>query len=242
MEIPALSVVIPTLEEEKYLHIALNSLKKQTFKDFEIIIVDGGSRDNTVKIAKKYTDKVYVFDGANVCLSRDKGTRLAKAEIIVGADADTFYPKNYLAKIYETFQKNNNIIAVTGKIYFYNCPLWWKPVWWFLFNLFGLIYELTGIVVYAPALNLSFRKSAFLKVNGYNTNLDFGGDEMDFLSRLKKAGKIHYIKKPLPQTHSRRLKVSFLNYFFKQLIYYYWLNYLSAKILNRAIIRAKPVR
>ncbi|KKS97965.1 MAG: glycosyl transferase [Candidatus Gottesmanbacteria bacterium GW2011_GWA2_43_14] len=242
MKKPRLSVVIPTLQEEKYLKIALDSLKKQTFKDFEIIIADGGSKDKTVAIAKKYTDKVFVFDGANVCLSRDKGTRLAEGDIIAGADADTFYPENYLETVLQVFDKNKDASAMSGKIYFYNCPWWWKPVWWIFYSLFEAIYIFTGKVVYAPALNLAFRKSAFLKVNGYNTKLDFGGDEIDFLMRLKQAGKIHYITKPVPQTHSRRLKIGISRYFFVQLLYNYWLNYLTAKILGKAIIKAKPVR
>lgn len=242
MKKPALSIVIPTLEEEKYLHIALDSLKKQTFKNFEIIIIDGGSKDKTVKIAEKYKTEVFVVPDANVCLARDIGTRKAKGEIIVGVDSDSFYPENYLKTIYRIFIKNPDIAAVTGKIYFYNCPFWWKPVWWFLYSVFDLAYKLTGIVLYAPALHFAFRKSVFTKVNGYNTKLDFGGDEMDFLSRLKKAGKIHYIVSPIPLTHSRRLKIGFFNYFFKQLIYNYWLNYISAKLLGQAVIRAKPVR
>lgn len=242
MKKPALSIVIPTLEEEKYLQICLDSLGKQSFRDFEIIVIDGGSNDKTVQLAQKYTDRVYVFPDANVCLSRDKGVRVANADIIVGMDADSYYPENYLERIHKIFKQNKNIVAVTGKIYFHNCPLWWKPVWWFFYSLSNLIYLLTGIVVYAPALNLSFRKKAFLKVNGYNTKLDFGGDEMDFLARLKKAGKVHYINNPVPIAHSRRLKVGIFKFIFVQLFYNYWFNYLTAKALGRAIIKAQPVR
>src|SRR3989338_10952414 len=113
MRKPKLSVVIPTLEEEKYLKIALESLKKQTFKDCEIIIADGGSKDKTVQIAQKYTSRIFVYPGANVCLSRDKGTRKAKGDIIVGADADTFYPENYLTEVYKIFERNKDVVAMS---------------------------------------------------------------------------------------------------------------------------------
>ena len=56
--IPKISVVIPTLNEEKYLPFCLESLTKQTFKEFEIIIADGNSTDKTQEIAHKYTKKV----------------------------------------------------------------------------------------------------------------------------------------------------------------------------------------
>lgn len=239
---PKISVVIPTLQEEKYLHIALDSLRNQSFKNFEIIIADGGSTDNTLKIAKKYTDKIFILKDANVCQARDLGTRYSKAEIIAGMDADTYYPQNYLAKLLEIYSQNKDIIAITGKIYFQDAPLWIRPVWWFFYKIFSLVYKFNGTVLYAPALHLSFRKSAFIEIGGYNTNLDFGGDELDFLARLKKVGDILYIQNPIPLTHSRRLKTGFLNFFFNQLIYNYWLNYLTAKLIGKAIIRAKPVR
>lgn len=242
MSQPKISVVIPTLNEEKYLSVCLESFKKQTFSDFEIIISDGGSIDKTIEIAKKYTNKIIVIEDSNVCLARDKGTRLAQGEVIVGTDADTFYPPNHLEIILSEFQKNKDTVAVTGKIKIADCPIWWIPIWKLTYSLVEIIYKITGVVLYAPALNLSFRKDAFLKAGGYNTRLDFGGDELDFLGRLKGRGKIVFTNLLCPTTSGRRYKVGFFVFFFKHALFYYWLSYLSGKILGRSLIRAKPVR
>ncbi|AEF97132.1 glycosyltransferase family 2 protein [Methanotorris igneus] len=56
------SVIIPTYNSEKTIGICLESIKNQTYKNIEIIVVDKFSNDNTVEIAKKYTDKVFVIN------------------------------------------------------------------------------------------------------------------------------------------------------------------------------------
>src|SRR3989344_4939756 len=95
---PVFSTVIPTFNEEKYLPKCLVSLSRQSFQDFEIIIVDGGSSDQTVEIARKYKRlikqniSIFVVKDSNVVIARDKGMRMANGEIIVGIDADTIYP------------------------------------------------------------------------------------------------------------------------------------------------------
>ncbi|MEM2146879.1 MAG: glycosyltransferase, partial [Candidatus Jordarchaeaceae archaeon] len=58
-----ISVIIPALNEQDYLHPLLQSIKHQSFRNFEILIVDGGSKDNTLSIAKKYKAKILVMPG-----------------------------------------------------------------------------------------------------------------------------------------------------------------------------------
>ena len=55
------SVIIPTLNEEKYVGVLLNSLEKQEFKDFEVLVVDGNSKDSTCKVVRAYTKSVPNF-------------------------------------------------------------------------------------------------------------------------------------------------------------------------------------
>lgn len=242
MSKPKISVVIPALNEEKYLPTCLESLKRQTFHDFELIVSDGGSNDKTVKIAQKYGAKTVIVPNSNVCLARDVGLRKAKGEIIVGADADTFYPKNHLQAVLEEFQKNSQVVAVTGKAKMVDGPLWSNILWKAAYMLMEIIYNLTGFITYAPALNLSYKKNVLLSLGGYNTKLDFGGDELDVLARLKKKGKVVFSSRLGPVTSGRRYRVGLFTFFFKHMLYYYWLNYIIGKITGKALTRAKPVR
>lgn len=242
MNKPKISVVIPTYNEEKYLRDCLNSFQNQTFQNFEIIIVDGNSTDKTRGLAQEYNVKILEMPYRSICKQRDIGARQALAEIIVCADADTIYSPNHLLTIWEEFLKDRNILTVTGSASIINPPLWWKYVWIVVYYFIEKIYQLTGIITYAPGFNFSYRKRAFLDIGGYNLNLDFGGDELDILNRLKKKGKVVFLSNLKPITSNRSLKKGFFFFFFRQFLFYYWFNYISAKILGKAIIRAQVVR
>lgn len=239
---PKISVVIPTLNEEKYLKNCLESLKKQTFSDFEIIISDGGSTDNTVKIAKQYTSNIIVHKNSNVCQARDLGAREAHAEIIVGADADTIYPKDHLEIIWHHFQNHPQVVAVVGGGKVNDGPRLSKIYWRMTYFLVEKIYQMTRFTLYAPAYDISFQKDIFLKIGGYDINLDFGGDELDFLARIRKTGKVIFDPHLCPSTSGRRFKVGFFVFLIKHALYYYWFSYILGKLFGKTPIRAKPVR
>jgi glycosyltransferase involved in cell wall biosynthesis len=114
MKNSAISVIIPALNEENYIGTLLESLKAQTFKDFEVIVVDGNSKDRTRDIAKKYA-KVVVEKRPNMGLAKNTGAKLAKGEIIFFTDADSKLSKNLLKTYYELF-KEKDVVAATGPL------------------------------------------------------------------------------------------------------------------------------
>jgi len=239
---PLVSVVIPTINEEKYLPRCLSSFSKQTFKDFETIISDGGSTDRTIEIARKFGAKIIVIPRSTVTIARQKGTDAAGGKIIVGADADTVYPSKHLEMIVSDYKKNNNVIAVGGGGVFEKKPWWMYWLWKITYFILGKLYRWFGLVIYIPGFNLSFRKEVFKKIGGYRTYLDFGGDELDIVNRLKKVGKIYFDEKLRPNPSSRRAKVGFLRLIAKHVFIYYFLNYWLAHLFKKPIIKGKPVR
>jgi len=95
-EYPGVSVVITTYNEEQQLKLCLDSLKKQDYpqEKIEIVLVDDKSTDNTVKIAKKYTDKIY-YSGKRFCeISRAAGIKNTNNELILFMDADNILPNS----------------------------------------------------------------------------------------------------------------------------------------------------
>ncbi|MBD3250624.1 MAG: glycosyltransferase [Candidatus Pacebacteria bacterium] len=97
---PFFSIVIPALNEEKYLPPLLNDLANQTFQDFEVIVVDGKSDDQTVVKAKRFSSKINlsVFNSQkrNVGAQRNLGAQKARAEWIIFMDADNRLPDYFL--------------------------------------------------------------------------------------------------------------------------------------------------
>lgn len=239
---PKTSVVIPTLNEEKYIAKSLVSFKKQTYKNFEIIVVDGGSTDNTLSIAKKFGAKVVRLTNSNICQARQEGLEKATGEIVVGADADNTYPQDHLERIVNNFDKYPDAIAVVGGGVFEKKPLWGHYGWKFQYWIINIIYKLTGFVLYAPAFNISYLRKRMLQIGGYKTYLDYGGDELDILERLRKAGRIIFDENLVSYASSRRLRGGVLSTLFLHWIYYYWLNYILAKIFKKTVLRGQPVR
>ena len=238
---PSISVVIPTLNEEKYLSRCLESFTKQTYKNFETIISDGHSTDNTVNIAKKYKATVVINPHPTIPSARQKGVEASSGEIIIGADADTYYPSTHIEYIVEDFLKDQLIVAVVGGARFPAHPWWIHLGWKTVYSISALLSKV-GIVGYFPAFNFSFRRDAFDKIGGYNTYIDYGGDELDLRNRLEKAGKIIYDPRLSPLSSNRRTKVGFFRFVFKEGLIDYYLSYVLAKIFKRPIITGKPVR
>ncbi len=105
-----LSIIIPTLEEEKYLPFLINSIKKQNFtKEYEIIVADGGSKDKTVEIAKSQGCKI--IKGGLPARGRNEGAKVASGGLLLFLDADTIVPENSLEKFLFEFKKRNLDIA-----------------------------------------------------------------------------------------------------------------------------------
>ena len=85
-----------------------------------IIIVDGGSTDDTLSIADKYTDKIYFDGGKPLGFSRALGLELAKTEIVAFIDSDTYIPPNWYKKLIGYFSDPKTVVATGGLIYGYN--------------------------------------------------------------------------------------------------------------------------
>ena len=112
---PEISVIIPAMNEEKYIGFPLKGFRNQSFRNFEVIVVDGGSKDDTVKISKRYGAKVLVERKKGISPARNRGAEAAKGEILVFLDADTKPSRNLLA-VYRKVFADKGVIAATGPI------------------------------------------------------------------------------------------------------------------------------
>lgn len=112
MHNPFFSIIIPTLNEEKYLPDLLEDLSTQTFQNFEVIIVDGKSEDQTVKKAKEFSKKlpslsILTSDKRHVCTQRNLGAKSAKADILIFSDADNRLPPYFLQGLKYRWETEN---------------------------------------------------------------------------------------------------------------------------------------
>jgi glycosyltransferase involved in cell wall biosynthesis len=119
---PVVSVILPVYNGEKFLREAIDSMLSQTFRDFELIIVDDGSTDRSGEIIRSYDDKRIVRVGhignQGLVASLNSAIRLAKGQLIARMDADDVALPHRLAKQVEVFHSHPSV-CVTGTNYFF---------------------------------------------------------------------------------------------------------------------------
>ncbi len=105
---PKISVIIPIYNCEKYLNRLIDSILSQSYANFELILINDGSKDNSGEIIKKYQDKrIKILDKENtgVSDSRNKGLEIATGELICFLDSDDYISSNYFETIISYFEK-----------------------------------------------------------------------------------------------------------------------------------------
>ncbi len=110
---PYISVIVPTLNESKYIGNLLTSLEKQDYRDFEVIVVDGGSRDKTIAISQAFGAKTVIIPNCKEYPSRNKAAEIAEGEILFFTGADVIFPDNILNNLVEKFE-DPKTLAVAG--------------------------------------------------------------------------------------------------------------------------------
>ena len=106
---PKLSIIIPVYNEEKDIGNCLKSLGKQSYSNFEIIIVDDGSTDKTLDIVKKYGVRILKQNHKGPGEARNLGAKNAKGEILILVDADMTFHKDYLKNLIKPILENKTI-------------------------------------------------------------------------------------------------------------------------------------
>lgn len=174
---PRFSVIIPTLNEEKFLPKLLRSLVRQTVKNFEVIVVDGQSTDRTVTVAKGFVRKfsltILVSDKAGVSRQRNMGAQVATTDWLVFVDADSILLSNFIERIGRFIDRKRPKFFTT----------WLKAdsdepgdaIAGFLMNM-----SIEGSVLierpWAPGPLTAIRKDVFFAIGGYDEKASYGED------------------------------------------------------------------
>jgi len=202
-----ISIVIPALNEEKYLPDCLKSLRNQDYKgEYEIIVVDNGSTDGTASIAHKFGVQVIpCLQNKSVFYARQVGADAASGDIIAQADADTIYPRDWLTKIAHHFASHPEAVAIAGRfIYREPTPLA-KTEYFLRHTINRATAALFGRPLLVSGATFAFRRRAFLAINGYR-GISYSPDQHGISGRLSKLGKVSYNSDLCVLTSSRSVQ------------------------------------
>lgn len=116
---PLISLIMPVYNSESFLKEALNSLLNQDFREFELLLIDDGSNDNSLQIAEQYKSmdfriKIYRTNHQGAAVARNKGLTEALGYYIYFVDSDDLFKKNMLSELYSKAVLSNADITICG--------------------------------------------------------------------------------------------------------------------------------
>lgn len=182
------SICIPALNEEKYIKVILGCLVKQTYRDFEVVIVDGKSEDRTKEEVLKFSDKLPITllesPKRGVSFQRNYAAKNSRNEYIIFFDADVSIEPDFLERINNQLERDPVDILTT-----WNKPISAKPIDEFIY-LFMNIFMLELIKKKRPGavgVFICVKKSSFEKISGFRESVSLGED-YDLAKRLHESG------------------------------------------------------
>lgn len=204
---PLISVVIPTLNEEKYLPITLGFLRAQRGlewgKDFEVVVADGNSNDHTREIAHFMHAKVITERTHTIAAGRQKGWLAARGDIIVFTDADAQPPTDWLAHITKPLRERSDISACYGPLYPSDGTFMEDVFMKTLFNLYLWVTGVAGLPS-GGGNNLAIRRAVLERSGGFDVNL-VTAEDLEVQRKAKRYGKVIFVLGAPTKVSARRV-------------------------------------
>ncbi|MFA6005607.1 MAG: glycosyltransferase [Patescibacteria group bacterium] len=189
---PFFSIIIPALNEERDLPKLLGDIEKQSFKQYEVIVVDGNSTDNTKTEVNKYQKRgkmelyFYIHNAKNVASQRNFGSEKARGQYLVFFDADDQLPQGFLRKLHSNLEKTKVLLATTSLVAKEN-----QQTQIILMELTNFMIDVLNILgkPFAPGFNIIIEKMLFARIGKFDTTLKLAEDH-DLIQRARKIGVI----------------------------------------------------
>jgi glycosyltransferase involved in cell wall biosynthesis len=207
---PQISVIVPCYKQAPYLDTSLRSVLDQSYENWECIIVDDGSPDDTAAVAQKWCEQDARFsylrkENGGLSSARNAGIKKAKGVFILPLDADDLLHPDYLKEAISVFNTNDHIAIVGCYSMFFketidNVVMVHQPK--------GNSYKSLLYVNQLVATSL-YKKEYWIEVGGYDESMKNGFEDWDFWLSVTKRGLEYYVI-PQPLFYYRKATQSML--------------------------------
>ena len=230
--VSTLSIIIPTLNEERHIGALLSDLAAQTRAPDQVLVVDAGSEDRTREIVRRFPFVELLEGEPPVACGRNLGGRSAKGDVLIFLDADARPPDTFLEKFLEAFEARRLDVA---------CPLYYphdstRAVERFhaAFNLITRASQ--GVLPSGGGTCIAVRSAVFRQSSGFDPSLKF--DDIELIRRLSRGRRFGIVEERLYLSDRRyreggvartMLQISLMGLFFA-FGKYSWANHLDYEI------------
>lgn len=196
---PKVSIIIPTYNREEYICETVQSVLNQSYKDIEIVVVDDGSKDNTLQKLGKFERSIKIITQKNSerAISRNHGAKVTSGEYLSFLDSDDLWERDKLKKQIEILDNNKDFILVYGKCLRVNQARQEiksknRQLQGYSGNVFENLLMRNFITSPTPLI----RREYFNKTNGFESRY-IPYEDWEFWIRFSMLGKFYFLPVPL---------------------------------------------
>jgi glycosyltransferase involved in cell wall biosynthesis len=205
---PDVSVILPVYNGAEWVAETLDSLKRQTFQNYEVIMIDDGSTDGSIDAIKPYLKdprfSLMTRRNAGIPRTRNRALSMSKAPFVCFIDQDDLYKVDKLGRQIQYLTENPDAAAVHSAVERLDVENNSIEVRDDLKETEGNLFDFLLDTGYAmPLLSVMARRKAVEATGLFDENL-FGTDDYDWLLRLSRQGRFGYISQPLVIQRFRR--------------------------------------
>lgn len=214
-----ISFIIPAYNEAKGISLCINSIlseiKQNPERNFEIIVVNNASTDNTLEVLNKFpTVSIVNEPKKGLVFARSAGAKEASGELLAHIDADCLLPKDWIKNCLEEFALDKNLVALSGPQYYYdvyNDLNFFEKFIVITYHFISYqVYLINSQVLKIGSIlqggNFVVKKWAWEKIGEASSEFNFYGEDTDLCQRLFKLGQVKFSKKMEINASGRRLK------------------------------------
>lgn len=209
-----ISFVIPAYNEQDYVGPCLESVMRELATvdcEAEVIVVNNASTDNT-RARALAVEGVRVVDEPKKGLvrARQAGYLAASGELIANIDSDTRLPEGWLKTVLEEFRRDPALAALSGPLIYFDMSLVGRAMVRLFYSVGYLVSSISNRMTGAGAMiqggNFVLRKSVLDEIGGYDTTIEFYGEDTDVAQRVSRVGRIKWTFRLPIYSSARRMK------------------------------------
>jgi glycosyltransferase involved in cell wall biosynthesis len=231
-----ISVVVPTLDEEKLLRGMLRQFTPalRARRGVEVIVSDGGSADETIAIARCHADTLVENTGGvrqTIALGRNLGAARAAGPVLVFLNADTLLddPERFFSRVQEELA-DPSVVALTCSVEVFPGERRMSDRWFHgFFNWLFAMMNRVGMAMGRGECHI-IRRDAFVAAGGYSTAIA-AGEDYDMFRRLGRTGRIRFLKDLVVFESPRRYR----RFGYGRVMASWFVNFLWVSLLHRSI-------